>query len=915
MSCDSFACKLRRGEIGLSSDYDVLMTWFPPTNPNITGFTILRNNVKLGTVNKTITEFVDLNVSLEQIYTYKLQALNNGKVIEESKIINIIVPSYNFNSYNGEYYRAQPPINLGSIGVLNNGVPACKLIWTPVKYAVSYNIYRYDRKIGSTTNNFFIIPSEFTTVNGFTFTVTSVNTYNNESYPSSPTVRRMYRTDFETIPEGIVNTIKNIEKYSEVNNNKPRNIITWADNFDGQITTQYYNVYKDGVLKAEGLFARYYIDDEPTLGKLHSYEIHSIADYGDVSKSSVTGPITIQTISTTTLPEIGVINVKKVIPNDDSIKVIFDKYPGAKDYRVRILARSQETEMGVGGEHWSKYSGDNDLLQVNGVGPEITATMVIEAVDKRGPFVRMDGFDGPGHYIPEDVGEYSVIKPYSGDHDHDHSDGEGSAMGNYLSLDSMQMVNAEVNGQGDPSNIPNVIARSAPFTGTTVPFVLEGEQVFFENWRNVKPFSLVEASEELKQLRKYPGNYLWYFKIYENDKWQLFFDDVDTLHTQFFWMADHMMETVYDGGTIPIRNVPHVANGILIMKPKASANISGNKVLHATFEVDACLQGRRWIDMLIWDANEMLIDGRQPSNNITASNNTLRWTINNQFHLIDVTRMNEGIFEKTRISDSYNSSRNTYPYKSYLYTKHTDNNKYKIGEFTITKFTSDALGQIYSISSSYFAADGRFAPINTKFNIRILNKGATKSEWGDGENVNVNLENFNVKIYPNFSSKAPSYVNKNLGVILDEFNDARFGLITFEKKSVVNNQVRGNIYYKPGPEEDNLPPNKNEGWFDNRTRFDIYLSKNRVVILEDNYLVNDAELPYELPMDELQISFNHLVYHTALELNETRRSQSNRKYHPNYRPFMDERHWDNMGFAVVNDFPNFINPENTLDTY
>jgi hypothetical protein len=47
-----------------------------------------------------------------------------------------------------------------------------------------------------------------------------------------------------------------------------------------------------------------------------------------------------------------------------------------------------------------------------------------------------------------------------------------------------------------------------------------------------------------------------------------------------------------------------------------------------------------------------------------------------------------------------------------------------------------------------------------------------------------------------------------------------------------------------------------------------------------------------------------LIYHTGLEVFEQKTYQPDNSYWINFRPFADERHWDNMGFEVLTSFPN-----------
>ena len=71
------------------------------------------------------------------------------------------------------------------------------------------------------------------------------------------------------------------------------------------------------------------------------------------------------------------------------------------------------------------------------------------------------------------------------------------------------------------------------------------------------------------------------------------------------------------------------------MMPNATADISGGRVLHATFEVDAHFDGRRWCDMFVGAAGDpLLLTGKFAENNQkpTASGNLFRWKIRQETH-------------------------------------------------------------------------------------------------------------------------------------------------------------------------------------------------------------------------------------------------------------------------------------------
>lgn len=114
--------------------------------------------------------------------------------------------------------------------------------------------------------------------------------------------------------------------------------------------------------------------------------------------------------------------------------------------------------------------------------------------------------------------------------------------------------------------------------------------------------------------------------------------------------------------------------------------------------------------------------------------------------------------------------------------------------------------------------------------------------------------------------------------------------------------------------------NGGEADLDRRHRFDLYLSASRYVIVEEGKVISDIPLTslttkvpgqvyngtlgwfYKQPV---KIAFYHYLYHSAADNIYLKRGEINPPpdYWLKYRYASDERHWDNMGFEVLTDFP------------
>jgi hypothetical protein len=237
---------------------------------------------------------------------------------------------------------------------------------------------------------------------------------------------------------------------------------------------------------------------------------------------------------------------------------------------------------------------------MNGLNPA-GATLVVEALDKLGPFEKMDGSMGPG------------------------------AM-------EMGMTNVCVNGQGDPSDVPIVLATSDPILVTLKPRTLTGQQAFFDNFRGENPLTQDQTIDPVLVAANYngpnsPSNP--YIQSFSNDKWTVLDYYGDMIDTKLFFMGNHFMDTVYDGGTPGTSTPMHNNNASIVLKPKAIADLTGGKVLHVTFEVDAHFSPRRWVDLVVAAAGDSFIHpGKVETTGLwpTASGNEFRWEIQNEFH-------------------------------------------------------------------------------------------------------------------------------------------------------------------------------------------------------------------------------------------------------------------------------------------
>jgi len=855
--------------VGTPSNYHVKLRW--DLIPKCTRYYIyrvgqgLKPNYNQPYVKLTNNEniFIDRNVKYQQKWDYYVAGVVPSGYLQMSTKSTAVIPLLVLKN-------PEAPTNLRTFGYWDGG-PFDVLQWEPSPGATSYNIYRYDNKIGSSKTNSFTV-SKLIYQDHWTYTVTAVDKYGLESLPSNLGMARgeyapNYNFGWRTNPPSTPG------KYAvnpEWNRGRPRNFIKWQDQqVWGQDAPGAYNVYRDGVKVCSGLWSQYYIDTNVISGKTYKYQIGSV-NRDQFKVQETLGPVV--EITTAFGPKDlspTPINITANEPNDDSIVVKFDYVPGALDYRVYV----------EGNPNTVKYSSGFNMVEMNGLVSNQSYNLIVEALDKMGPYQKIDGIIGPGASGPN---------------------GE---------------VHAAVNGHGDPSNEPNVIARSNPYRVATVQRKLNGEQIFFDNFRDFQPIVQLPTKQEIFDFRfgannQYKNEAHLFLKWFENDKWSFFLDDLDTNHSTVFLMGSHFMDTIYDGASLPRPGWAHLSNGVMLMSPKKTANIAGDKVLHVTFEVDPHFSGRRWCDVLLLPAGETVYSGKAADKIAmnTKSGKLFRWAIGAGHHEINVdTGYNtDGSRKSFRVPVKFADRSSIYSYPApYRHIKHLT--EYKVGTFVTNSVVQSGNDVNVKLSSKFFDGN-RFPAFNLESNYSPKSGWIRFAEFGGAAEYEWTPETFkmidDIDFNPNHwwikdTSKA------SLNKLMDAYSTNRAGAIIYRStKNSVTGKYEGEIFFRPSVDRRDFPLNRTWQGLDRRVQFDLYVSKNRVVVVEDGYLVADSPLPVDFPFEEINVNYTHLIYHTYNEIGEQRTWQPDNSYWINFRPFADERHWDNMGFEVLTSFPN-----------
>ena len=491
-------------------------------------------------------------------------------------------PLYAQSGNTGSPSLLTAPTNLRVNGLLSKGKSTDTLQWAPSPNALKYNIYSYNNYGKSNTGDFrtpialgvtktiYTLPAE-RFVAGITYTVTAVMVVDGveyESLASAVAGAQGVPAYWDAPPDSPTN----LKGEAELQDNKPRVLLTWQ----GDSKSSTYLVYRNGRLIASGVWGLSYIDTTATANKTYSYavagvnsnqildtngQINGIKPYTSTPSETLKVTVNPSSPSFSTTP----ISITQIIRNDDSAIIYFAPVSGAKDYRAYILSGpSGGIVHGNATNRVYKYSGGGLSIEVNGLNPVIKNRIILEAVDKFGPFQTMDGEMSPGVNQPDG------------------------------------MTVSHVNGLGDPSNNPQVIARSEPVTLVCKPFTLKGQDAFFDNFRTFDPLVQTSPSLALLAATQTP--------VYqsENSHWTITNYNGDFASSRTFVASNHFMGTLYDGGT-PTGSTPmHNNASSLVMTPKAVADMSNGKVLHVTYEVDSHLSERRWISMYVTPENDEL---------------------------------------------------------------------------------------------------------------------------------------------------------------------------------------------------------------------------------------------------------------------------------------------------------------------
>lgn len=540
------------------------------------------------------------------------------------------------------------------------------LSWNASAGATAYIILEYDLEIGRVTGvngaaplTTFTVPA--TSAAGLTYTVCAL-TAQGQSIASNicaPAFPFPPGSPPSWASQSAPNTVLNLLALPQWNSGAPTVLIRWGGQGSGGIS---FNIYRNNVLLASGLTACSFLDTSVISGLVYTYTVTSVNELHEPALESVKSTVaTVTTLSAQLSLSSIVIPITRIVSRDDAAFVFFNKVAGALDYVCFKYVAGTAPEVSMqNGKAAGEWRGTPNgyvatapeptemCIQMNDIDPVNPTMLRVAALDKLVRFQTQDGM------MTMSMGMTGAVP--------------GGPASPSMQNHFIAQINGPVatdgfvkNGQGDPANVPNIIALSAPFSASCTPFALTGTDghggaAFLDRFRtgDNEPILAVPIDPSIAQYATdNPALLVNNPKVqsFQTPKWNFTNYTLDNAMTKLFFMP-HFMSVVYDGGGpgAPFNRGQatannyglHIANGSMTMQPRAAdgsnwfGDISGGKVLHITMEVDAHVNTRRFLLITLKGRGQQVFsaaptkmhdDDLRQANRATTDANFFAWII------------------------------------------------------------------------------------------------------------------------------------------------------------------------------------------------------------------------------------------------------------------------------------------------
>ncbi|MDX1934176.1 MAG: hypothetical protein SFU56_16365 [Capsulimonadales bacterium] len=299
------------------------------------------------------------------------------------------------------------------------------------------------------------------------------------------------------------------------------------------------------------------------------------------------------------VPAPPVVTIRRIVPNTDSVKVAFAPVRGARDYRIFDLSRPEKVKY-AGLIHRPDPKDPERFLtfpateiEWNGIAPGTPVRLIVEAIDRVGPVPPANRSVDPVASRPVETLSLPATDPMI-------CDETTALIGSNAGPTPDGRIS--INGQGDSGKSGRVLARSRPFTVRAtgkppIPSGRDAAQILFDTFASGD----ITASGSADAAK---GTRVFRLRTPAAD-WDIRFQGSDLARSQPFVMDRHYMDLLFDG---PMGREKHRGRSATALSPVRTADFSGGRILHLTMEIDAHLNGTRWVGFNLSPDDDPLTD-------------------------------------------------------------------------------------------------------------------------------------------------------------------------------------------------------------------------------------------------------------------------------------------------------------------
>ena len=346
-----------------------------------------------------------------------------------------------------------------------------------------------------------------------------------------------------------------------------------------------------------------------------------------------------------------------------SVKVYFAPVAGAKDYRVYDVTSPNNVKY-AGWAHLTASANcpgsscfNHFLAQADGVTPVFPYQVVSGATGGPQvldvPALQIDWNnvgDGQPHTLVVEavnmLGPVPQASLYSGTFSANTPLVNPMPAGAMLGMNKGPTSDGKIstNGQGPHTNVPQVIAASAPFVVQAnrnfvqIPSKGTATQTFFDTFDNSEASTIRLASRDDAGVNQYGNLGLMKYTLNAGTSkaWDIEYRQANNADSMPFISSDHFMDMLFDGATPGVSAPTHTLYASVAMSPTRSFEISGGKIAHLVMEVDGHQSFRRWMEIQVAPASDPLEGWDSANHGINNSDQAIFLAFRDGFCTLDI---------------------------------------------------------------------------------------------------------------------------------------------------------------------------------------------------------------------------------------------------------------------------------------